>query len=88
MDKEFKTYKEQLEILRNWGLVIDDDSKAIVCLQSENYYNLINGYKDLFLQIDDNLNPVMPEWYLPNDKLSVVVAMLKFVISKSDYDSF
>jgi len=48
-DKLFKTYREQIEILRSRGLRVDEG--AIGVLQTENYYNVINGYKDLFLEI-------------------------------------
>ncbi|WP_094545731.1 DUF4411 family protein [Petroclostridium xylanilyticum] len=48
-DKLFKTYREQIEILRSRGLKVDKG--AIGVLQTENYYNVINGYKDLFLEI-------------------------------------
>ncbi|HOM03771.1 MAG TPA: hypothetical protein PLH43_13275 [Acetivibrio sp.] len=48
-DKLFKTYREQIEILRSRGLKVDEG--AIGVLQTENYYNVINGYKDLFLEI-------------------------------------
>ena len=48
-DKLFKTYNEQMEILRSRGLKVDEG--AIRTLETENYYNVINGYKDLFLEI-------------------------------------
>jgi abortive infection bacteriophage resistance protein len=49
MDKIFKTHNQQLKILRNRGLTIKNGSKAKRILEKENYYNLINGYKDLFI---------------------------------------
>lgn len=45
--KEFKSINEQLEILRNRGLNVED-SDGLTLLR-ENYYSLINGYKDPFL---------------------------------------
>ena len=53
MSKPFKTYRQQLAILRNRNLTINDGSKAIAILKNEGYYNVINGYKHIFL--DDNL---------------------------------
>ena len=47
--KEFKTLDEQIEILRNRGLVINDVEKAESLLLSENYF-FINGYRHVFLK--------------------------------------
>lgn len=49
MDKPFKTYNQQLKILRTRNLNIPNGSKALRILRRENYYNIINGYKDIFL---------------------------------------
>lgn len=49
MDKPFKTYNQQLKILRDRNMIIKDGSKAIKVLKREDYYNIINGYKDIFL---------------------------------------
>ena len=49
--KPFKTYNQQLKILRNRNLTISDGSRAISVLTRDNYYNVINGYKDIFLEI-------------------------------------
>ncbi len=48
-EKVFKTYDEQIDLLVKRGLIVDDRDKAIQILKKENYYNLINGYNDLFL---------------------------------------
>lgn len=50
--KEFKTYQEQIEILKSRGIVINNEEFALEKLQEDNYYNIINGYKALF--IDSN----------------------------------
>lgn len=50
--KEFKTYRQLLQILRSRGVDIkkgSQGSRAMRILESENYYNVINGYKDFFL---------------------------------------
>ncbi|EKQ3610871.1 Abi family protein, partial [Enterococcus faecalis] len=47
--KPFKTLDEQIIILRNRGLVISDDEVTKSILLRENYYNVINGYKDIFI---------------------------------------
>ncbi|WP_438297384.1 Abi family protein [Sporosarcina sp. FA15] len=49
MEKPFKAIEEQIEILRGRNLIIDDFGFAKKMLSRETYYNLINGYKDIFL---------------------------------------
>ena len=49
MEKVFKTIDEQIELLQNRNLHIEDKEIAKEILLSNNYYYLINGYKDLFL---------------------------------------
>ncbi len=49
--KEFKTINEQIDILKNRGLIFNDENKAKDLLISNNYYNIINGYKDLFITL-------------------------------------
>lgn len=51
-EKEYKTYRQLLMILRSRGMVIpkgSSGSRVMRILEKENYYNVINGYKDLFL---------------------------------------
>ena len=48
--KLFKNYDEQIELLKSRGLIINDEETARQILKEENYYNLINGYKELFLE--------------------------------------
>ena len=50
--KTYKTYRKQLSILRSRGMLIkkgSQGSRAMRILERENYYNVINGYKALFL---------------------------------------
>ena len=47
--KEFKTLDEQVEILRNRGLVINDVDKTEGLLLRENYF-FINGYRHIFMK--------------------------------------
>ena len=46
--KEFKTIDEQIDKLLEKELIIDDIETTKSILEFENYYNLINGYKELF----------------------------------------
>lgn len=48
-EKPFKTYNSQLKILRDRNITIKDGSKVKKILKNENYYNIINGYKNIFL---------------------------------------
>ena len=49
MKKEFKTLNEQIEILKNKGLVINDEEYAETILLRENYF-FLNGYRHLFMK--------------------------------------
>lgn len=51
-EKSYKSYRQQLNILRSRGMTIgkgSQGSRVIRILERENYYNVINGYKELFL---------------------------------------
>lgn len=50
--KPFKTYNQQLKILRSRNISIDignEGSKVKRILSRENYYSIINGYKSIFI---------------------------------------
>ena len=49
MGKPYKTYNQQLKILRSRNLGIRNPSKTLRVLEKENYYCVINGYKELFI---------------------------------------
>ena len=46
--KAFFTYEQQIEKLKNDGLIIDDEVRAVKELKLEGYYNIINGYSPIF----------------------------------------
>ncbi|NFC76914.1 Abi family protein [Clostridium botulinum] len=48
-EKPFRSYNDQLNILKSRGMKVYSDETVMRILQKENYYNVINGYKDLFL---------------------------------------
>ena len=53
IDKTYHTAAQLIEILRSRGMVIKDGlpyNAVLHILHEENYYNIVNGYKDLFLQ--------------------------------------
>ena len=49
MRKEFKTIKEQIDILKERGLIIEDENYAEEILLRENYF-FIMGYRHLFMK--------------------------------------
>lgn len=51
MDKLFSTIEEQIKKLDSRGLDISDPGVKDV-LEMENYYNIVNGYKELFIDKD------------------------------------
>ncbi|MDO4773078.1 MAG: Abi family protein [Bacillota bacterium] len=61
MDKSFKRFDEQINILKSRKLIIDNDEYVTDILSQINYYNVINGYKSIFLKRDLNGVLVSPE---------------------------
>ena len=76
--KNFKTYNQQLRILRKRGLIVPKDGSPKRFLEQENYYNVINGYKDLFLQKDISGALIVPESFLPNAHFNELKALFLF----------
>ena len=72
MDKIFSTTNKQLRQLRTRGMVISNGSRAKRIIEMENYYNLINGYKGLFL---DRSYTGPDEAYLPGTRFEEVLAL-------------
>lgn len=76
--KEFRTFNQQLTILRNRGMIVPTDGSPKRFLEQENYYNVINGYKDLFLIKNSQGKPIIPETYLPNTHFNELKALFLF----------
>lgn len=56
-DKPFKTYAEQVSLLRDkHGLTIKNSKFAETALRTFTYYDLVNGYKDSFMKNDKYLD--------------------------------
>jgi abortive infection bacteriophage resistance protein len=70
--KVFKTYDEQISLLQSRGLVIRSVDTAKNQLKQYGYYNLINGYKDQFL------NKRYPETYHPGTTFDEIVSLYAF----------
>lgn len=74
--KPFKTYEEQIQILKARGLTVTPENKYD--LENENYYNIINGYKDLFLQRKSNSDEFLePETYIENATFNEIFSLYK-----------
>ena len=69
--KDFKTYEEQIKILKNKGLICDENS--LNTLKYNNYYFLINRYKDCFI-----IPNVKPNRFKPNTRFDEIVALWHF----------
>lgn len=71
--KGFKTFEEQIDILKSRGLIIPDKEQTISILSRENYYNIINGYKFPFI---DKKNS--SEKYIENCSFDEIYALYQF----------
>lgn len=69
--KIFKTLDEQVEILKNKGLVIDNVDYAKEILLRENYF-FLNGYRHLFMKSSDN------SMYIPGTKIEELYSLFLF----------
>lgn len=76
--KSFATHDEQLAILRSRGLVIEDEAAARRVLSRDNYYALIDGYKEPFLERDETKNPYGEELYEADTTFSHILALYQF----------
>lgn len=76
--KEYKTFNQQLTILRNRGMIVPQNGAPKRFLEQENYYNVINGYKDMFLTKDAQGNPIKPEAYIHNTHFDELKALFLF----------
>lgn len=73
MEKEFKTIDEQIEILKSRNINIEDYDKTYKILTTNNYYYLINGYKEPFLDYTSQT-----ERYICNTKIEEIYALYNF----------
>lgn len=71
MDKTFKSLDEQMEIMRNKGLVIENESYCKEVLFRENYF-FINGYRRTFMKNKDKSR------FIPGTKFEEVYSLFLF----------
>ena len=78
-EKTYKTYRQQLAKLRSRGMEIKEGAqgaRAMRILEQENYYNVINGYKSLFLERE--ATDVLDEKYNEGTTFNEVYALYCF----------
>lgn len=75
--KPFQTYRQQIRILRARGLSITGE-RAIKILERENYYNVVNGYKNLFLKVDQEGKFIEPEEYIDGASFDEIYKLYLF----------
>ncbi len=71
-EKIFIDTRTQIKLLKSRGLNIRNEKWAKQIIRYVNYYNLINGYKDPFLQSNK------PDKYIPNSTLEEIYALYNF----------
>lgn len=71
--KEFKTIEEQICIIKRRGLIIKNEEFVKRKLLENNYYNIINGYKDIFIDRMQN-----EEKFLTNVTFEEIFALYSF----------
>lgn len=77
--KIFKSYRQILSILRSRGVDIKKGSagsRAIKVIEKENYYNVVNGYKSLFIQTP--ATTTSDEAYKPGVTFDEIYALYDF----------
>ena len=73
MEKQFKTITEQIELLKSRKLKIENIEVATNILENNNYYFLINGYKNLFIDYSSN-----EERYIEGSTLEEIYNLYEF----------
>lgn len=73
--KPFKSYEEQLEILKTRNLIIENEKEALEDIKDINYYNIINGYKTPFLKRDLNGVLISPETFIDNCNFKNLISL-------------
>ena len=68
-DKPFQDISQQVEVLQNKGLIILDPVLAENILMTVSYYDLVNGYKEVFIKNkvyikNTSIEDLFAFWYL------------------------
>ena len=70
-NKEFKKLDEQIEILRNKGMIVNNPEYAADVLFRENYF-FLNGYRHLFMKSETN------KTYIPGTTFEELYSLFLF----------
>lgn len=68
--KEYKSNKELIEYLESKNIIINDKEKALKNIEKYSYYSIINGYKAVFKDEDNN--------YKENTSFEEIFALYEF----------
>ena len=68
--KEYKNNEELIEYLVSKNVIINDKEKALKIIEKYSYYSIINGYKIVFKDEDNN--------YKPNVSFEEIFALYEF----------
>ena len=77
-EKVFKTIDEQILILKSRNLKILDEENAVRILQKISYYDIINGYNDIFLEIKSNTSQGIDEKYFLTANFELIFDLYSF----------
>ncbi|MDD6911649.1 Abi family protein [Actinobacillus minor] len=75
--KIWKSFNDQLKILKGRGLLVDDEKKALGYLKSIGYYRL-SGYLYSFRQIDSHNTKKRLDQFIPNSRFEDVKKLYMF----------
>lgn len=75
-DKVFKNHNKQLRLLRRRGLEVSKNGAPKRILEKVNYYTLINGYKELFLDVTKSFGS--DDYYINNSAFSEFHTLYNF----------
>ncbi|ECX3666688.1 Abi family protein, partial [Listeria monocytogenes] len=77
-EKVFKTVEEQIQILKSRNLNILDEKNAKRILQKISYYDIINGYNDIFLEIEADSTNRIEEVYYQDINFEMIYELYSF----------
>jgi abortive infection bacteriophage resistance protein len=74
-EKGFKTLDEQIGVLRQHNIIVSNETSARSILEFDNYYCIVNGYKDPFL---DKVAGASKDFYKNGTTLEQIWALFLF----------
>lgn len=74
--KPFSTVESQIEILKSRGLIFQNEERAAETLKFENYYNIVNGYKRLLLDLEKSNE--QSDYFLEGSSFEELYSLFQF----------